>query len=147
MINDDICRHTFLDRNKSQSYFSKLSRFLQQQFFFALHFLRFGPTSLKSVGHRAGYPIKSVKNKDTHTIHIHYWPLWHTLKSTTTTIITRHYDKKLCNSSQVFLGGWTRLRILPLPVSPRTSWIETAFNNWYKFTAITHLVKKKRYFF
>ena len=95
MINDDICRHTFLDRNKSQSNFSKLSRFLQQQFFFALHFLRFGPTSLISVGHRAGYPIKSGKNKDTHTIHIHYWPLWHTLKSTTTTIITRIYDKKI----------------------------------------------------
>ena len=61
--------------------FFKLSRFVQQQFFFfALHFLRFGPTSLISVGHRAGYPFKTVENKDTHTIHIQYWPLWHTFK-------------------------------------------------------------------
>ncbi len=77
MINDDICRHNFLVRDRSQSFFfPKLSRFLQRQFFFALHFLRFGLTALISVSHRAGYPVKSVKNKDTQTIHIHYWPFW-----------------------------------------------------------------------
>ncbi len=94
-----------------------------------------------------GTPSKQLKIK-THIRYIYNIGLYGTLfKSTTTTIITRIYDKKLCKSSQVFLGGWTRLRILPLPVPPRTSWIETAFNNRYKFTAIKHLVEKKKYFF
>jgi hypothetical protein len=76
--------------------FFKLSRFVQQQFFFfALHFLRFGPTSLISVGHRAGYPIKTVENK-THIRYIYNIGLYGTLlNSTTTTIITRIYDKKI----------------------------------------------------
>ena len=87
--------------------FFKLSRFVQQQFFFfALHFLRFGPTSLISVGHRAGYPIKTVENKDTHTIHIQYWPLWHTFKFNND---DNHYEnlrqKNYANPARYFLVG------------------------------------------
>ncbi len=105
MINDDFCRHTFLDRNKSQSYFSKSPDFYNNNFFFALHFLRFGPTSLISVGHRAGYPIKSVKNKDTHTIQVHYWPLWHTLNQQRRQSLRESTTKNYAIPARYFLVG------------------------------------------
>ncbi len=148
MNNDDICRHTFLDRT-TINHISKTLQILTT-IFLALLFLRFGPTSLISVGHRAGYPIKSVKKIKTHIRHIYNFLAFMAhfkFNNDESYYETLRQNKKFCRSSQIFLGGWTRLRILPLPVSPRTSWIETAFNHRYKFTALHIKLRRKDIYF